>query len=133
LLSELTDARGPTVNVNLLPEGYDSTIAFNSIIFIPAGTTQRVAVTFIGPSTAGAEQPLDPIGMTASQIFRQLKRSPIDPSLYGYLTNNLLMPSVPMSEQVTGAYNVPANLLFDAATNPTGPLRPGALALFTPL
>lgn len=120
-------------SIRLLPEGYDTNIAFNSIIFTPVGTTQRVALTYIGPSLAGAEQPLDPIGMTASQIFRQLKRSPLDPSLYGYLTNNLLMPSVPMSQTITGAYTVPANLLFNAATNPTGPLRPGALALFTPL
>lgn len=132
-LVSLTVSTGPNLTVRLLPQGYDTSIAFNSIIFTPVGTTQRVALTYIGPSAAGVEQPLDPIGMTASQIFRQLKRSPLDPTIYGYLTNNVLQPSVPLDPQVTGAYTVPANLLFNAATNPTGPLRSGALALFTPL
>jgi hypothetical protein len=128
-------AAAPPNPVNLLPTNYDPAIRLNTIIFTDAGgSSTRVAVTFIGPdAAANADTPLAPLGMSTSQLYRQLLRLNVDKFSFGYVTGNLLQPAARPDAAVSGAYTLPPALVFNAATNPTGPLRPGALALFTPL
>lgn len=125
-LDALVIAIGPTVTLNLLPVAYDTVnTRFNSIILTDAsGTNSRVAITFIGPA-ATADTPIAPTGMTTSQIYRQLIRSNIDRSSFGYVNANVIQPSAQLDPSVSGAYNIPAALV--------GTIPSGAIALFTPL
>ena len=136
-----------TQTINLLPVNYDkANLHFDTIILTDAsGTNTRLAVTFIGPAAAvngSLNVPVAPVGMTTTQLYRQLLRMNVDKFGFGYVINNQLQPASELSDTygtnnsgstASGSYTLPPAVVFDATTNPTGPIRSGALALFTPL
>lgn len=138
-------ANTPGNTINLLPVGYNANTRFNSVILTDAGgTNTRLAVTFIQPLvTATASDPIAPVGLNTTQLYRQFLRLGVEKFGFGYVVNNQLQPAaslndIPVAQGgsgaiVNGIYTLPTALVFNAATNPTGPIRSGALALFTPL
>ncbi len=126
--------------LDMLPPNYDTNLRFNTVIVTDAGgSNTRLAVTFIGPpASADPNEPLPPLGLTGGQLYREMLRLNVEKYNFGYMVNNQLQPAAALFDPasnttITGAYTLPAALVFNAATNPTGPMRAGALALFTPL
>lgn len=121
--------------LNMLPVNYDTNLRFNTVILTDiGGSNTRLAVTFMGPpASADPNEPLPPLGLTGSQLYRELLRLNVEKYNFGYMVNNQLQPAARPDPAVSGAYTLPVALVFNAATNPTGPMRAGALALFTPL
>lgn len=122
----------PAITVTtLLPTQYVA--RYNSIMF--TANNVRLAVTFINPNPADANAPLPPTGLTGSQLYRQLRRLNVDPSIYGYVAGSVLQPAAAPDPATpgSGAYTIPAALVFDAIVNPAGPIMNGAIAVFTPL
>lgn len=125
----------PGNTLNMLPPNYDTNLRFNTVIVTDAGgSNTRLAVTFMGPpASADPNEPLPPLGLTGSQLYRELLRLNVERFNFGYATNGVLQPAARPDPTVSGAYTLPAALVFNAVTNPTGPVRTGALVLFTPL
>ncbi len=125
----------PGNTLNMLPAGYDTNLRFNTVILTDiGGSNTRLAVTFMGPpASADPNEPLPPLGLTGGQLYRELLRLNVEKYNFGYMVNNQLQPAARPDPAVSGAYTLPAALVFNAVTNPTGPMRAGALALFTPL
>lgn len=125
----------PGNTLNMLPAGYDTNLRFNTVILTDiGGSNTRLAVTFMGPpASADPNEPLPPLGLTGGQLYRELLRLNVEKYNFGYMVNNQLQPAARPDPAVSGAYTLPATLVFNAVTNPTGPMRTGAIALFTPL
>jgi hypothetical protein len=133
-LDALVVAAGNTIN--FLPAGMNANnMLFNTVLATDAGgSNTRLAITFIGPRGAqNANAPLAPVGMNTTQLNRQLLRLNVEKTGFGYVVNGQLQPAASPDPTVNGIYTLPPALVFNAATNPTGPIRAGDLALFTPL
>jgi len=116
---------------NLLPTNYSASTRFNSMIFTSTDGT-RLAATFINPVAGDPNAVLNPTGLTASQLTRQLIRSGSERFNFGYVVGNQLQPASLLETSTPGVfignYTIPAGLIA-----PAGPLVSGAIALFTPL
>lgn len=133
-LDALVVAAGNTIN--FLPAGMNANnMQFNTVLATDiGGTNTRLAITFIGPRGAQtSDTPLAPVGMTTTQLQRQLLRLNVEKTGFGYVVNGQLQPTASPDPAVNGIYTLPAALVFNAVTNPAGPIRTGDLALFTPL
>jgi hypothetical protein len=124
----------------LLPAGYNLNNFFTTIVFsVPTGLSagSRLVMTYLNPNPIDADAPVQPIGLSTSQIFRQVKKIKYDTNGYGYVVAGVLRPAgqinSPGAPALNLSYDLPIGLLFNAATNPTGPVRNGAFVLFTPL
>lgn len=128
MLDNLIIAPGPVTVTTLLPPMFAA--RFQSVIFTSPTNNARLAVTFINPP-ANANDAVAPTGYTISQLYRQLGRLNLDKSAYGYVVGTQLQPAAP---PLAGAGNY--NILNGPGPvpdliAPTGPIRNGALALFT--
>lgn len=133
-LDALVVAAGNTIN--FLPVGMNANnLRFNTLLATDTGgTNTRLAITFIGPRGAQtSDTPLAPVGLTTTQLQRQLLRLNVEKTGFGYVVGGQLQPAASPDPAVNGIYTLPAALVFNAVTNPTGPIRAGDLALFTPL
>ncbi|MEJ0063246.1 MAG: hypothetical protein WDO70_08605 [Alphaproteobacteria bacterium] len=120
----------PLNNVrSLLPAGFAT--RFRSVIFTANNT--RLVVTFVQPDATGdANAILPPVGLTASQLYRQFGRLEVDRGAFGYAVGTRLQPAA--AATTTDAAGAPVNInglgVYDI---PGGVVPPGAIALFTPI
>ena len=128
LLDSLLVAPGPTpaVTTMLAP---NFVARFQTVIFTsPSPGNTRLAVTFMNPGT-NINDPIPQTGYTMSQLYRQLGRTGMDRSTYGYVVNGQLQPAAtPIG--TAGNYIIP-NGPFPTPQlmSPNGPLQNGAIAL----